>query len=189
MKSWILPVLLAVAMFGGSFVLRAVALADGAADVVPTDAAVTDPAPGGLAGSPMSVAPDPDVDPGGFISEAFDAVRSKNGWLIGSTMVVLLSWLLRFGVRRRTSFLAWFATDRGGVALTAIVATFGGFAHATAAGTAPGWPFLLEVLEVWLGAVGMYVAAKRLVSPKDNVKFPKATVPQADFSLGGGKAP
>jgi hypothetical protein len=185
-KSWIMPILLVVAMFGGSFVVRAVALADGAAEVTPMDAAVA-PAPDGYAGSPAAVAPDPGVDPGGFISEAFDAVRSKNGWLIASTMVVLLSWLLRFGVRRRTGFLSWFGTDRGGVALTAIVATFGGFAHATAAGTAPGWPFLLEIVEVWLGAVGMYVAARRLISPKDNVKFPTANADP--HPLGGGKAP
>jgi hypothetical protein len=185
-KNWIMPALLAVAMLGGSLVVRQHAFAQGAAEVVPMDASVVE-APAAPATSP-NVAPDPDIDPGGYISEAFDAVRSKNGWLIGSALVVLLSWLLRFGVRRRTSFLAWFATDRGGVALTAIVATFGGFAHATAAGTSPGWPFLLEVVEVWLGAIGMYVAARRLVSPKDNVKFPKAGPdPTADFSLGGGK--
>lgn len=182
MKSWFFPLLFIAAMVGGSFVLREAAYAQGAAEVAPPDASVA-VTPDGLAGSP-SVAPDPDDDPGGFIAEAFDAVRSKNGWMIGSVLVVLLSWALRFGVRKRTGFLAWFNTDRGGVTLTAIVATLGGFAHATAAGTSPGWPFLLEVLEVWLGAIGMYVAARRLVTPKDNVKFPKA-----DISLGGGKAP
>lgn len=190
MKSWILPIVFAIAAaFGGSFAIRAVAHAQAAAQVAPMDAAVP-PTPDGFGSSPTitAVAPDPEVDPGGFISEAFDAVRSKNGWMIGSVFVVLLSWLLRFGVRRQTGFLSWFTTDRGGVALTTIVATFGGFAHATAAGASPGWPFLIEIVEVWLGAIGMYVAARRLVTPKDNVKFPKAGGdPKADFSLGGGK--
>ena len=156
------------------------AYAQGAAEVAPLDAGVA------LVADP-TVAPDPGDDPGGFISEAFDAVRSKNGWMIGSVLVVLLSWALRFGVRRRTGFLAWFATDRGGVILTAIVATLGGVAHATAAGHAPGWPLLLEAAEVWLGAIGMYVAARRLMRPKDNVKFPTANADP--HPLGGGKAP
>lgn len=181
MKSWIFPMLFAAAMVSGSFALLEHARAQGAAEVAPMDASVE------LVAPVPTVAPDPGDDPGGFISEAFDAVRSKNGWMIGSVLVVLLSWGLRFGVRRRTGFLAWFGTDRGGVALTAIVATLGGFAHATAAGTSPGWPFLLEVIEVWLGAIGMYVAARRLVRPKDNVKFPTANADP--HPLGGGKAP
>lgn len=45
MKSWIFPVLLCVAMVGASFGLRAVALADGAADVAPLDAGVGPPTP------------------------------------------------------------------------------------------------------------------------------------------------
>ena len=181
MKSWIFPMLFAAAMVSGSFALLEHARAQGAAEVAPMDASVE------LVAPVPTVAPDPGDDPGGFISEAFDAVRSKNGWMIGSVLVVLLSWALRFGVRRRTGFLAWFATDRGGVILTAIVATLGGVAHATAAGHAPGWPLLLDAAEVWLVAIGMYVAARRLMRPKDNVKFPTANADP--HPLGGGKAP
>lgn len=176
MKSWILPIAFAIAAaFGGSFAIRAVAHAQGAAEVAPMDASVA-PVPDGVSSSPTLavVAPDPGDDPGGFIDDALAAARSKNGWLIASTMVVLLSWLLRLGVRHQVGFLSWFATDRGGVLLAGIVSTLGGFAHAALAGHSPGWPFLLEVAEVWLGAIGMYVAGRRLLMPKDNVRFPKA---------------
>lgn len=55
MKSWIMPVLLAVAFASvGSFAVRQVALAQGAAEVQPMDAGVAEP-PAGAATSPAAV--------------------------------------------------------------------------------------------------------------------------------------
>jgi hypothetical protein len=85
-----------------------------------------------------------------------------------STVVVGLTWALRAGVARgSTSWLKWFDTDRGGVILTALVSIAGGFATAAAAGHSPGGGFLLDCLKVFLGAIGQYVAIKKLASPGD----------------------
>lgn len=56
MKSWILPVLMMLAMVAGTFVVREVAYAQSAAEVQPVDAAVS---PDGLSTSPAASAFNP----------------------------------------------------------------------------------------------------------------------------------
>lgn len=126
------------------------------------------PADDAITTSPRVAPPAPDEDPSGFLEAALAAVRSKNGWVIGSVLVVLVTWLLRVGVRRKVGPLDWFLTDRGGVVLTALVTTSMGLANVIGAGEAPGLDFLGEVLKIWVTAAGLYVTVKRTLKPKDN---------------------
>lgn len=119
------------------------------------------------AAEPAAAAP---ADPGSLLQSMFDAVQGRHWWILASTVVVGVTWLLRTGVARKsTSWLAWFDTDRGGVALTAIVSILGGLATALGAEHAPGGEFLLSCLKIFIGAIGQYVAIKKLAKPADKV--------------------
>jgi hypothetical protein len=163
MKSWIMPVLLAVALFGGSFVLRAVALADGAAEVAPPDAAVTDPAPGGLAGSPSAIAAVDIADPLESPSDFWDDVKNaKNtGW--PALVVVLL--------------FAAFRLLRGKIAW---------FREGTRAAYTAGAVTILGACVDWLMGGGTWVAAAAAALSTIALLLNPTL---SGLSLGGGKAP
>jgi hypothetical protein len=162
MKSWIMPVLLAVAMFGGSFVVRAVALADGAAEVVPPDAAAPAPAPDGLSTSPALAAVDI-ADPLESPSDFWDDVKNaKNtGW--PALVVVLL--------------FAAFRLMRGKIAW---------FREGTRAAYTAGAVTILGACVDWLMGGGTWVAAAAAALSTISLLInPTLT----GLSLGGGKAP
>jgi hypothetical protein len=159
MKSWILPVLLAVAMFGGSFVVRAVALADGAAEVVPMDAG---PAVLGPATSPAVSAvdiADPLESPGDFWDDVKNAKRT--GW--PALVVVVLFAAFRL-LRGR---IAWFR-------------------EGTKAAYTAGALTILGAMVDWLAGGGTWVvAAAAALSTIALLLNPTLT----GLSLGGGKGP
>lgn len=116
------------------------------------------------------VAPDPGDNASGFFQAVLDGIHGRHWWMLASTVAVGVTWLLRWSITRYSSSwsaLAWFTTDRGGVALTALVAMLGGFATAAGAGVAPGWDTLLDMLKIFLAAIGQYVAIKKVVKPAD----------------------
>jgi hypothetical protein len=162
MKSWVLPILLAVAMFGGSFALRAHALAQGASEVAPLDAATPAPAPDGMASSPSLSAvdiADPLESPGDF----WDDVKSaKNtGW--PALVVVVLFAAFRL-LRGR---IAWFR-------------------EGTRAAYTAGAVTIMGALVDWLVGGGTWVAAAAAaLSTIALLLNPTLT----GLSLGGGKSP
>jgi|SRR5688572_14110839 len=159
MRSWILPVLLAVLMVGGSFALRAHAYAQGAAEVAPMDAgpSVLGPAP------PPAVAAvdiaDPLESPGDFWDDVKNAKRT--GW--PALVVVILFAAFRL-LRGR---IAWFR-------------------EGARAAYSAGALTILGAMVDWLAGGGTWVvAAAAVLSTIALVLNPTLT----GKSLGGGKAP
>jgi hypothetical protein len=162
MKSWILPILLAVLMVGGSFALRVHAYAQGAAEVVPLDAAMPTPVPDGPATLPAISAvdiADPLESPGDFWDDVKNAKRT--GW--PALVVVVLFAAFRL-LRGR---IAWFR-------------------EGTKAAYTAGALTILGALVDWLAGGGTWVvAAAAVLSTIALVLNPTLT----GKSLGGGKAP
>ncbi len=157
MRSWILPVLLAVLMVGGSFALREHAYAQGAAEVAPLDASVA--VPDGPATSPAVAAvdiADPLESPGDFWDDVKNAKRT--GW--PALVVVLLFAALRLARGK----IAWLRNGTNA-------------AYSAAAMT------ILAACVDWLAGGGTWVAAAAAAL----ASIALLLNPISSKSLGGGK--
>jgi hypothetical protein len=160
MKSWIAILTMSALLAAAGFsTVTSIARADGAAEVAPAD-------PGGLAGSPMSLAPtapDPVDDPAGFWA-ALKTAKGQ-GWPVAIMLGVAV---LAAVLRKRIAWLAAEGTRRAAVMAGLVAVSAAAYDGLTGGGWGP--------LVMALGA-----AVALILDPKSK--------PIASLSLGGGKAP
>ena len=104
-----------------------------------------------------------DNDPLGFGVKLFNAVKSGEYWYALGLFLALLT----IGFRAVMSWkkIAWFSTDRGGVAAIGITSLLSLGALALMADKAPSLPLLWGVLAGTVAAMGGYVGIKKLMWP------------------------
>lgn len=98
-----------------------------------------------------------------IINNTYSAIIQKNYWMIAGVALSLLT----LALRSKIGFIGKiFKGDRGGVALVALLAIFGGLAHALLAGEKPGVEALAATVKAFMTAVTAYVVSKRVAAPK-----------------------
>lgn len=143
------------------------------ADASP-DLATASPAP-----ATLPTYPPPDADDMSMLRKAYYGVtQGDNKWraLAALILIGMVYMTRRYGGTPlpvlNVPFMpprlyAWFCTDRGGVALTFLMASLGALGHALAADVVLSYVVFENAVMVGVSAAGTYVMARRLASPAD----------------------
>lgn len=116
---------------------------------------------------PVAAVPDLDKDPGGFLEQAFQATRSGDWTMVTALALIGCVWVAR--KPWALGKVAFFKTDRGGVAMVLGLSIVGGLANAIIAlGKFPTDMLTYKaILQTAVTAIGGYVALKRIIWPSD----------------------
>lgn len=149
----------------GLSIMLASGLYAGTVEAAPDSSALIDPFAGDAgpsASSPVAAPADPAIDPIGWATSVYEAVRGGH-WAMVAGLALMLVTLL---ARKLLPKLNWFRTDPGGFALVSLLALLGMAGNAAMAGRMPDGPAVLGAIEALATAVLAYVGVRKLAKAK-----------------------
>lgn len=105
--------------------------------------------------------PAPDTDFSGYLATIVDSMVSSNWKALAVALVIGVVWVLR-----KSRFIPWFSTDRGGAVLaliSGIVTVLGGN---IATGLETSFSSVFDGIWMGVAAAGGYSVVKKIISPK-----------------------